>query len=108
MSHLLISLLSTAHMNSTPGSPVTVKLQQTGQKAMITVSYSGSPPGLGMEYYISRKIVEQHGGRLEVQGVPENRSTYFIMLPHRSGPLEEQTDTVKQRQSTQALWTVTA
>ena len=61
-----------------------------------------------MEFYISRKIVEQHGGRLEVQGVPENRSTYFIMLPYRIGPEEEQTDKVKQIQSTQAQWTVTA
>jgi signal transduction histidine kinase len=95
-------------MNSTQGSPVTVKLQQTEQRAMITVSYSGLPPRLGMESYISRKIVEQHGGRLEVQGDPENRSTYFIMLPYRSDPAEEQTDNVKQRQSTQALWTVTA
>jgi light-regulated signal transduction histidine kinase (bacteriophytochrome) len=75
---------------------------------MITVSYSGSPPRLGMEFYISRKIVEQHGGRLEVQSVPENRSTYYIMLPYRIGPVEEQTDKVKQIQSTQALWTVTA
>ncbi|TMD80050.1 MAG: hybrid sensor histidine kinase/response regulator [Chloroflexi bacterium] len=104
---LIISLLSTAHSNSTPGSPITVKLQQTVQRAIIAVSYKGSPPGLGMEFYISRKIVEQHGGRLEVQGVPENRSTYFIMLPYRIDPAEEQTDKVKQIQSTQALWTVT-
>src|SRR2546421_7195164 len=108
ISQLIISLLSTAQMSSTPGSPVTVKLQQTERRAMITVSYSGSPPRLGMEFYISRKIVEQHGGRLEVQSVPENRSTYFIMLPYRIGPVEEQTDKVKQIQSTQALWTVTA
>ncbi|HEX6556180.1 MAG TPA: response regulator [Ktedonobacteraceae bacterium] len=107
VSQLIISLLSTAHMNSTQRSPVTVKLQQTGQKAMITVSYRGSPPGLGMEFYISRKIVEQHGGRLEVQSFPENRSTYFIMLPQRIDAAEEQTEKVKQRQSTQALWAVT-
>ena len=108
ISQLIISLLSAAQMNSTQGSPVTVMLQQTERRAMITVSYSGSPPRLGMEFYISRKIVEQHGGRLEVQSVPENRSTYFIMLPYRIGPVEEQTDKVKQIQSTQAQWTVTA
>jgi FixJ family two-component response regulator len=104
---LIISLLSTAHSNSTPGSPITVKLQQTVQRAIIAVSYKGSPPGLGMEFYLSRKIVEQHGGRFEIQSIPENRRTYFIMLPHRIDATEEQTDTGEHIQPTQALWTVT-
>ena len=108
MSQLIISLLSTAQMNSTQGTPITVKLQQIGQKAIITLSYRGSPPRLGMEYYISRKIVEQHDGRLEVESIPEDRSTYFIMLPHSIDPTEEQTDNVKQIQRTEALWTLTA
>ena len=105
---LIISLLADAHKNSTPGFPITVKLQQTGPKAIITVSYRGSPPGLGLEFYISRKIVEQHAGRLEVQSFPENRNTYFVMLPQRLDPAEEQADTSKHTQRAQALWTVTA
>ena len=104
---LIIALLSHAHKNATPGSPITVKLQDTGQKAIITLSYTGEPPGLGLEFYASRKIVEQHAGRLEVQSHPENRTTYFIMLPQRIDPTEEQTATVEHAQRTQALWTVT-
>ncbi len=105
---LIISLLSTTHSNSTPGSPITVELQQTLYKAIITVSYKGSPPGLGMEFSLSRKIVEQHGGRLEIQSIPENSRTYFIMLPHRIDATEEQTDTDEHIPPTHALWTVTA
>jgi len=40
MGRPIISLLSMAYKNSSQGSPITVKLQQTGQKAIITVSYS--------------------------------------------------------------------
>lgn len=108
MRQLIISLLSDARKNSTQGSPITVKVQHTGPKAIITVSDRGSPPGLGMEFYVSRKIVEQHGGRLEVQSFPENRNTYFVILPQRIDPAEEQTDTSKHTQRAQALWTVTA
>jgi signal transduction histidine kinase len=105
---LIISLLTDAHKNAAPGSPIMVKLEHTGPKAIITVSYRGSPPGLGLEFYISRKIVEQHAGRLEVQSSPGNSNTFFIMLPQRLDPAGEQTDIVKHRQRTQALWTVTA
>jgi signal transduction histidine kinase len=104
---LIIALLSHAHKNATPGSPLTVKLQDTGQKAILTLSYTGSPPGLGLEFYASRKIAEQHAGRLEVQSSPKNRTTYFIMLPQRIDPTEEQTATVEHAQRTQALWTLT-
>jgi signal transduction histidine kinase len=107
MGRPIISLLSMAYKNSSQGSPITVKLQQTGQKAIITVSYRSSSPELGMQFYVSRKIVEQHGGRLEVQSSPENETTYLIMLPRRIDFAEEQTDTVKHTQDTQALWTIT-
>jgi YesN/AraC family two-component response regulator len=107
MGRPIISLLSMAYKNSPQGSPITVKLQQTGQKAIITVSYRSSSPELGMQFYVSRKIVEQHGGRLEVQSSPENETTYLIMLPRRIDPAAEQTDTVKHTQDTQAQWTIT-
>ncbi len=108
MSQLIISLLADARKNSMPGSSITVKLHQTGPKAIITVSYQGEPPALGLEFYVSRKIVEQHAGRLEVQSFPGNRNSYFVMLPQRIDPAEEQADTSKHTQRAQALWTVTA
>jgi signal transduction histidine kinase len=104
---LLINLLSDAREHSTKGSSITVKLQQAGNKAIITVSDVGSGSKLGLEYHVSRKIVEQLGGRLEFQSFPDNRSTCFIMLPHGGEPTTENTDAAKRSWSTKAVWMVT-
>jgi signal transduction histidine kinase len=104
---LLINLLSDAREHSTKGSSITVKLQQAGNTAIITVSDVGSGSKLGLEYHVSRKIVEQLGGRLEFQSFPDNRSTCFIMLPHGGEPTTENTDAAKRSWSTKAVWMVT-
>ncbi|HEX6483778.1 MAG TPA: response regulator [Ktedonobacteraceae bacterium] len=107
MARPIIALLSMAYKNAPPGSPITVKLKQIGQKVILTLRYRSSAPALGMQFYVSRKIIEQHAGRLEVQRSPDNETTYIIMLPQRIDPAEEQTDTVRHTQDTQALWTIT-
>ncbi len=103
---LLINLLSNAREHSSKGFPITVTLRQAGNKAVITVSDVGSGSALGLDYYVSRKIVEQLGGRLEFQSFPDNRSTCFIMLPHGGKPTMENTDAVKHSWSTKAVWMV--
>ncbi|HEX6482168.1 MAG TPA: response regulator [Ktedonobacteraceae bacterium] len=107
MGRSIISLLSMAYKNAPQRSPITVKLKQTGQKAILTLRYRSAAPALGMQFYVSRKIIEQHAGRLEVQSSPDNETTYIIMLPQRIDPAEEQTDTARHTQGTQALWTIT-
>jgi hypothetical protein len=52
-------------------------------------------------------MVEQLGGRLEVQSFPDNRSTYFIMLPHGGEPTTANIDAAKRSWSTKAVWMVT-
>jgi signal transduction histidine kinase len=104
---LLINLLSDAHEYSTKGSSITVKLQQAGNKAILTVSDVGSGSNLGLEYHVSRNMVEQLGGRLEFQSFPDNRSTCFIMLPHGGEPTTEHTDAAKGSLSTKAVWRIT-
>jgi signal transduction histidine kinase len=104
---LLINLLSNARDHSTKGSSITVTLQQAGNKAIIAVSDVGSGPGLGLGYHVSRKIMEQLGGRLEFQSFPDNRNTCFIMLPHGGEPTTENTDAAKRSWSTKAVWMVT-
>ena len=107
MGRPIISLLSLAYKNAPPGSPITIKVKHLGHKAILTLRYRGSAPEWGMPFYLSRQIVEQHGGRLEVHSAPEHENTYMILLPQRIDPTEEPTDTVKHTQDTQALWTIT-
>ncbi len=103
---LLLNLLSNAREHSTKGFPITVTLRQVGNKAVITVGDVGSGSALGLDYYVSRKMMEQLGGRLEFQSFPDNRSTCFIMLPHGGKPTTENTDAVKHAWSTKAVWMV--
>jgi len=104
---LLSNLLSDARDHSTKGSSITVTLQQAGNKAIITMSDVGSGSELGLGYHVSRHMVEQLGGRLEVQSFPDNRSTCFIMLPHGGEPTMANTDAAKRSWSTKAVWMVT-
>ena len=104
---LLSNLLSDAREHSTKGSSITVTLQQAGNQAIITVSDVGSGAKLGSGYHVSRKMVEQLGGRLEFQSFPDNRNTCFIMLPHGGEPTTEHTDAAKRSWSTKAVWMVT-
>ena len=107
LSQLLSNLFSNAHKYATKESPTRVILQRAGQNATIMVSDIGSRSPLGSGFYVSRKIVERHGGRLEVQSFPDNRITCFIILPLRIDPATEHTDVVKLTPRIQAAWTVT-
>ena len=104
---LLSNLLSNAREHATKGSPITVKLQQAGNTAIIAVCDVGSGSELGLGYHVSRHMVEQLGGRLECQSFPDNRNTCFIMLPHGGEHTTEHTDAAKRSWSTKAVWRVT-
>jgi signal transduction histidine kinase len=41
--------------------------------------------GLGLGLWITRQIIEQHGGSIEVESVPDQGSTFTFLLP-RTGP----------------------
>jgi len=132
-SQVLLNLLSNARKYSTKSSPITISLQQSGYETMITIRDMGVgiPPealphifeqfyrvpniepqngeraGLGLGLYISRKIVERHGGRLEVQSIPGTGSTFTIVLPLYVGPEHIETNDLPFSPHTQALWTMT-
>jgi signal transduction histidine kinase len=107
ISQVMINLLSNARKYSPKGYPITVTLQQVGYEAIISVrdmgvgipaeelphifeqyyrvpgveTRSGSHTGLGLGLYISRKLVERHAGRLDVQSVLGEGSVFSIVLP---------------------------
>ena len=105
ISQALNHLLSNARMYSARGAPIIVTLRRAGEEAIISVRDQGigipeqyllrvyepfyrvpgierdAPAGLGLGLYIARAIVEQHGGRMEVQSDPGQGSTFSIVLP---------------------------
>jgi signal transduction histidine kinase len=46
---------------------------------------SGSSVGLGLGLYLSRRIVERHGGRVGVESAPGTGATFWAELPLASG-----------------------
>ncbi len=111
ISQALMNLLSNAYKYSPERASITVTLQRSGGEAIISVRdlgpgiaaeqlphiweqfyrvpgievQRGSSAGLGLGLYIARTIVEQHGGRLEVQSQAGNGSTFSMVLPLAAG-----------------------
>jgi len=107
LSQVILNLLSNAQKYSPKGSPIALTLQLLGKDAIISVRdqgvgiqeemhshiferffrapdievQTGSSIGLGLGLYISYKIVERLGGRIEMQSAPGQGSTFSIVLP---------------------------
>lgn len=132
ISQVIINLLSNARKYSPKGYPITVTLQQAGYEALISVRdmgvgipaehlphifeqyyrvpgvevQTGSHTGLGLGLYISRKLVERHAGRIDVQSIPGEGSVFSIVLPLFVDPVTENIDAAKLAPHTQAVWTI--
>ncbi|MBE3558563.1 MAG: hybrid sensor histidine kinase/response regulator [Ktedonobacteraceae bacterium] len=107
ITQVILNLLSNAQKYSPRGAPIIVTLKRSGQEGIIAVSdrgvgipqemlpyifdrffrvpdvevQTGSSVGLGLGLYIARKIVERHGGSIEVESVPGQGSTFTVRLP---------------------------
>ena len=106
MHQVLHMLIDSTRLFTASDAPTTLSLQLTNDEAIITMRDQNSHSGLGSGFYVSRKIVERHGGHLEIQSFPENRRTLFISLP-----LFDRTDRPSDAESTvgphtHATWTM--
>ncbi len=132
ISQVIINLLSNARKYSPKGTPITLTLEQAGYESIVSVRdigvgipaemqshifepfyrvpgieiQTGSSVGLGLGLYISRKIVERHGGRIEVQSMPGEGSTFSIVLPLYIDPTADALDATRLAPHTQAIWTI--
>jgi signal transduction histidine kinase len=132
MSQVILNLLLNARKYSPKGSPITLTLQQVGYEATISVRdmgggipaemlsqiiepyyrvpgievQDGASSGMGLGLYISRKIVERHGGHLDLQSSPGQGSVSCIVLPLYIDPATATIDAGKLSRHTQAVWTI--
>jgi signal transduction histidine kinase len=128
----LMNLLSNARKFSPKGSPITVTLQRSGYEAVIAVRdegigipaealphlfeefyrvpgthiQDGTRAGKGLGLYVAHKIVERHGGHIEVQSVPGEGSVFSVMLPLCINRAAECPDRAVQVPHVPSTWTI--
>jgi PAS domain S-box-containing protein len=109
---VLANLLSNAAKYGEPGAPIDVRLDRNPDGVEIGVTNSGGSinpeelphlfdrfarskmsrssgvSGLGLGLYISKGIVEAHGGRIWADGVPGKRTTFHLSLPNAEARLK--------------------
>jgi two-component system, sensor histidine kinase and response regulator len=104
---VVINLLSNARKYSAAGSPIRLVVRQENGACIVSVHDSGvgissemlphiferfyrvpgievqtgSSVGLGLGLYISKQIVERHGGRIDVQSIKDQGSVFSITFP---------------------------
>ncbi|GCE06580.1 hybrid sensor histidine kinase/response regulator [Dictyobacter aurantiacus] len=112
LGQVVINLLSNARKYSVTGSPIDVIVTRQEQTYTISVSdtgsgipqemlpfiferfyrvpgvevQTGSSVGFGLGLYVSRQIVERHGGRIEVESTPGKGSVFSLVLPLPAAP----------------------
>jgi signal transduction histidine kinase len=102
LERVVANLIDNALKHSPRGTPVTVRLDQRGDQACVSVIDAGSGldaaeldgcferyhrgahvrQGHGLGLYICRKIIEAHRGRIGVQSAAGKGARFYFLLPH--------------------------
>lgn len=103
LERVIVNLLQNAIKYAPAGSPITLRLEVDGERAVVSVLDEGpgvpadqralvfekykraasaqAKDGLGLGLYISRKIIEAHGGEIAVDDAPGKGARFFFRLP---------------------------
>jgi signal transduction histidine kinase len=116
---IVTNLLTNALKYSPPGSPVALRLECVEHEALVSVADQGGglsseeqaslfsryyraertramAPGLGLGLYVTRALVEAHGGRIWVESRPGEGATFRFTLPlHLEGGASPRPDVVQ-------------
>jgi signal transduction histidine kinase len=105
-SQVLRNLLAGAHEQMDWDDPVSVTIQQAGHEAIISIRNLDAQARPSMDLYVSRNIIERHGGHLEAQNFPGDHCTYFIILPLSAELERQQPDAAALLPRTHAAWSL--
>ncbi|HET7505970.1 MAG TPA: ATP-binding protein, partial [Kofleriaceae bacterium] len=114
LERVVVNFVQNAVKYAPPGSPIVVRLEATDDRAVVSVidrgpglspeergfvfdkyrraSSAGHTEGLGLGLYISRKIVEAHGGEIGVDSTPGAGAKFFVRLPRIAAALQPAAD----------------
>jgi signal transduction histidine kinase len=99
LKQVILNLFINAQQAMTKGGDLMVRTSQQGNDAVIQISdtgdgitseelphifdayYSSRPQGMGLGLPTAKKIVESHGGKIEVDSVPGKGTSFSIKLP---------------------------
>ncbi|HYO56182.1 ATP-binding protein [Archangium sp.] len=113
LGEVVAHLLENAQRYSPPGEPVDLRARRTGDEAVVSVRdvgpgiplerqphvfeplYEPLPPGapgytgvVNLGLHLSRQIIEAHGGRIWLESLPGEGSTFCFSLPLSPAPSE--------------------
>jgi signal transduction histidine kinase len=106
LAQVMANLMGNAVQHSPAGTPVRVEVREEGEGVLFAVHNEGTIPSdqlpvlfepfhrgretrtraggsLGLGLFISRQIVEAHGGRITVRSEPEEGTTFTVWVPRR-------------------------